>query len=168
MPKLSTQMAEIVQKSEGNTGDFPLIEVGRYFAQLAKVDVVDGSHGGVRWTGEFQNITDASGNSVSGRQWYNLNLPVAGVMPATYTNGEDKWEKYQAVSAARLKSFFEAFGYTSDSDTDEMIGESAVIDIEVRTIQNGPRRGELVNGIKNVLPTSKLESGKSTTEEGTF
>ena len=168
MPKLDKTMVKAVESAEITGGDFALIEPGRYFATLAKVDVRDGNYGGAQWSAEFNEITDVNGKRLPGRQWLNLNLPVAGAMPASYTNGEDKWQKFQAVSAARLKQFFEAFGYTTDSDTDEMIGETAVIEIEIRTIQNGPRRGEQVNSVKNVLPASKLGGGAPATEEDTF
>lgn len=168
MPKLDKTMMKAVESAETTSGEFALIEPGRYFATLTKVDVRDANYGGTQWSCEFSDITDVNGKRSSGRQWLNLNLPVAGAMPATYQNGEDKWQKFQAVSAARLKGFFEAFGYTTDSDTDEMIGEQAVIEIEIRTIQNGPRRGEQVNGVKNVLPLSKLGGGAPATEEDTF
>lgn len=168
MPKLDKTMLKAVESAEVTTGEFSLIEPGRYFATLAKVEVRDANYGGTQWSCEFHDITDINGQKQPGRQWLNLNLPVAGAMPATYTNGEDKWQKFQAVSAARLKQFFEAFGYTTDSDTEEMIGEQAVIEIEIRTIQSGPRRGEQVNGVKAVMPTSKLGDGAPAKEEDTF
>jgi hypothetical protein len=152
MPKLNAKLASTVEKAEVSTGSFELIKPGRYPATLNGVEVKDGNHGMTQWSAEFGDIMDASGNRVPGRQWLNLNIPTDAPMPASYTNGADKWASYQSVSAARLKAFFEAFGYTVDSDTDEMIGERAVIDIEVRTIQNGPRRGEQVNGVKAVYP----------------
>jgi hypothetical protein len=168
MPKLNAQMVKAVDSADSSVGSYALIEPGRYFAKLSNVEVKDGNHGGTQWSCEFNEIQDVNGQRIAGRQWLNLNLPVAGAMPASYTNGEDKWQKYQAVSAARLKQFFESFGYTTDSDTDEMIGETAVIEIEIRTIQNGPRRGEQVNGIKSIHPATKLGSGAPASEDDTF
>lgn len=168
MPKLDATLLKVVETADTSAGEFTLIEPGRYFATLQKVEVLDANYGGSRWSAEFGEITSVEGKRLPGRQWYNLNLPVAGEMPATYGNGEDKWQKFQAVSASKMKQFFEAFGYTSDSDTDEMIGEKAVIEIEIRTIQNGPRRGESVNGIKNVFPLAKLGGGAPVSEEDSF
>lgn len=167
MPKLDAKTAKAVNAAEEIGGDFALIEPGYYFAKLSKVEVRDGSYG-PQWSCEFAEITDSKGNRVPGRQWLNLNLPVSGHMPANYQNGEDKWQKFQSVCHSRVKTFFQAFGYTTDSDTDEMIGETAVIEIEIRTIQNGPRRGEQVNGIKTVYPITKLGGGKVVSDEDSF
>lgn len=152
MPKLTAQAQQAVETVEAFSGDYALIEPGRYLASLTKVEVKDANHGGLQWSAEFNEIHTLDGTRQPGRQWLNLNLPIAGKAPASYTNGDEKWEKFQAVSAARVKAFFQAFGYTTDSDTDEMIGEKAIIEIEIRTIQNGPKRGQQVNGIKAVYP----------------
>jgi hypothetical protein len=80
-------------------------------------------------------------------------------MHPAYQNGEDKWLRFQEVNRSRMKQFFEAFGYTTDSDTDEMVGERVAIDIEIRTIQSGPRTGERVNGVKAVSPATNLAGG---------
>lgn len=167
MPKLDMKLQKAVNSAEELSGGYSLIEPGRYFAKLNGVEVRDGNYG-PQWSAEFGEIMDASGKRIPGRQWLNLNLPVTGSMPSNYQNGEEKWEKFQNVSAARLKAFFEAFGYTTDSDTDEMIGETCVIEIEVRTIQNGPRRGEQVNGVKSVLPAEALAGGKPVDENDEF
>lgn len=165
MPKLNTAAQEAVNTAEAFSG-YSLIEPGRYLATLAKVEVKDGNHGGMQWSAEFNEISSLDGTRQGGRQWLNLNLPISGAAPASYLNGQEKWEKFQAVSAARLKAFFEAFGYTTDSDTDEMVGEQAIIEIEVRTIQNGPRRGEQVNGVKAVFPAGN--AGKTAGDDEAF
>lgn len=159
MPKLNAEMSKSVAEAETSTGEYSLIEPGRYFAVLSNVETRDGKYG-PQWSAEFHEIVSADGKRQPGRQWYNLNVPVDGHMPSNYLNGEDKWMKFQEVNRSRLKQFFEAFGYTTDSDTDEMIGNSAVIEIEIRTIQNGPRTGERVNGVKGVYVATSLGSGK--------
>lgn len=163
MPKLSATLASSVEKAEATTSSYELIKPGRYQATLSGVEVREGNYGMAQWSVEFSDIADSDGNRVPGRQWLNLNIPTDKPMPASYGNGPDKWASYQSVSTARLKAFFGAFGYTADSDTDEMIGERATIEIEVRTIQSGARRGEQVNGVKNVFPaTSKAASAEDT------
>ena len=157
MPKLPASIRKEV--NDATTMEYTLIEPGRYFATLSNVEVKDGKYG-PQWSAEFDTITDAKGTKSPGRQWYNLNLPVDGHMPAAYLNGEDKWEKFQDVNRSKMKQFFQAFGYTSDSDTDEMIGETIAMDIEVRTIQSGNRTGERVNSVKNIHPHTALAGGK--------
>ena len=159
MPKLDAAMSKEVANAENTGGgEFTLIEPGRYFATLTNVEVREGRYG-PQWSAEFSDIQDSKANRQPGRQWYNLNLPVDGPMSPAYQNGEDKWAKFQEVNRSKLKQFFEAFGYTTDSDTDEMVGEQAAIDIEIRTIQSGPRTGERVNSVKNVSLANNLAGG---------
>lgn len=160
MPKLDTKTSKSVAEAEASSGggEYTLIEPGRYFATLTNVEVREGRYG-PQWSAEFSDIHDAKGMRQPGRQWYNLNVPVDGHMSPAYQNGEDKWMKFQEVNRSKMKQFFEAFGYTTDSDTDEMVGERVAIDIEIRTIQNGPRTGERVNGVKAVHPATNLAGG---------
>lgn len=163
MPKLTAEVSQQVTNTEGSAPtEFSLIEPGRYFATLAHVEVRDGKYG-PQWSAEFHDITSADGKRVPGRQWYNLNLPVDGHMPSNYMNGEDKWGKFQEVNRSKMKQFFDAFGYTTDSDTDEMVGEQVAIDIEIRTIQSGPRTGEQVNSVKSVWSKTTLGGGQPDT-----
>lgn len=160
MPKLDAKMAQAVEETESTGGgEYSLIEPGRYFATLSDIEAREGRYG-PQWSATFTDITSADGKRQPGRQWYNLNVPVDGHMHPSYQNGEDKWQKFQDVNRSRMKQFFHAFGYTTDSDTDEMLGEQAVIEIEIRTIQNGPRTGERVNSIKSVHPAASLGGGQ--------
>lgn len=160
MPKLDPKITGQVATAENTGGgDYALIEPGRYFATLNNVEVREGKYG-PQWSAEFGEITTAAGERQPGRQWLNLNVPVDGHMHPNYQNGEDKWMKFQAVNRSRMREFFESFGYTVDSDTDEMIGEQAVIEIEIRTIQSGPRTGERVNSVKSVHPKTVLNGGQ--------
>jgi hypothetical protein len=165
MPKLPASISKGV--ADATTMEYTLIEPGRYFAVLSNVEVKEGKYG-PQWSAEFDTITDAKGAKSSGRQWYNLNLPNDGHMPPAYLNGEDKWLKFQDVNRSKMKQFFEAFGYTSDSDTDEMIGETVSMDIEIRTIQSGARTGERVNSVKGVYSHTELAGGKPNTDDAPF
>lgn len=169
MPKLDPTVTKQVATAETNagSGEYALIEPGRYFATLNNVEVREGKYG-PQWSAEFGEIISAQGETQPGRQWLNLNVPVEGHMSPAYQNGEDKWMKFQSVNRSRMRQFFEAFGYTVDSDTDEMIGEQAVIEIEIRTIQSGPRTGERVNSVKQVMPKATLNGGQITTKEVPF
>jgi len=149
MPKLSKKLTKSVAKAEALQG-FSLIEPGKYFAKLKDVEVRETNAGGTMWVAVWHDIRHVkTGKKVPGQQWQNLNLPM-DTMPEGYTKGEEKFKQAQDISAGRLKAFFEALGYEVDSDTDEMIGEVAVIQIAVRTISSGSRQGEKANEVNGV------------------
>ena len=157
MPKLSAKDRKKVAKAEAVGGDFPLIPSGKYVAELTGVEAKTSSAGNPMWVAEFSEIHGPDGEKQPGRQWYNLNLPTSDTPPDGYAKGEEKWKQYQAMCAGRIKAFFEAFGYSEDSDTDEMIGERAVITIGIRTIQNGPKAGQEANSVNGVESIENYE-----------
>lgn len=155
MPKLAAKDRKKVDAAEAVGGDFEPLKPGKYVATLSGVEAKTSNNGNPMWVAEFENILNSKGEKQPGRQWYNLNLPTTEKAPENYQNTQEKWETYQALCAGRIKSFFEAFGYTVDSDTDEMVGEQVVLTIGVRTIQNGDRAGQKANSVNGV---SSLES----------
>lgn len=157
MPKLAAKDRKKVEKAEPVSGEFKPLKPGKYVAELAAVEAKASGAGNPMWVAEFQEIHNLEGEKQPGRQWYNLNLPTTVDMPEGYTKGQEKWETYQALCAGRLKSFFEAFGYTTDSDTDEMIGDRVVIILGIRTIQNGERAGEQTNSVNGVAPLDSVD-----------
>lgn len=157
MPKLAVKDRKKVQKAEAVGGGFEPLRPGKYIATLANVEAKNSNAGNPMWVAEFEDIHDLDGEKQPGRQWYNLNLPTTDEAPADYEKGQEKWEQYQALCAGRIKAFFEAFGYTPDSDTDEMIGERCVLQIGVRTIQNGPRKGEATNSVNGVAALDSVD-----------
>lgn len=160
MPKLSAGAAKIVGAAEArhdSGGDFEPLAPGRYLAKLAEVTVRDNpnKYGMVMWNAEFQELVSLeTRDPAPGRQWMNLTLPLdpkKGI-PASYTNGPEKWDKYQAMVTGQLKAFFESLGYTTDSDTDELLGEYAVLELGIRTISSGPSEGKRTNEVKGIYP----------------
>lgn len=179
MPKLNAATAKLVDSVEARHetgGSFEPLAPGRYLARLAEVTTANPNrHGAVVWSAEFQDLHSLETlQPAPGRQWLRITLPSdpkQGI-PATYANGADKWDKYQAMLLGLLKGFFESFGYTVDSDTDELIGEFAVIELGIRTIQSGAREGEKTNEVKGVFPLPEdidLEAlGLGTQDEAAF
>lgn len=166
MPKLSSAAAKAVSGAEAvhsSGGDFEPLEPGKYLAKLTEVEVRDRTdkYGAPQWSAEFQELHSLETQEKQpGRQWLNLTVPVGKKVPDNYTNGPEKWEKYQAMVQGRLKAFFESFGYTVDSDTDEMLGEWAVITLKVSTVQQGPNEGKLrneVTGIESLADAGDIE-----------
>lgn len=128
MPKLNKNAAKQVDKADAASGSFLLPE-GRYAAQLKQVDEKDGKEYPY-WVWEFHNLHDEEGVKRPGKQWNNTSL--------------------SPKSAGFLKATFEAFGYTSDSDTDEMLGEWVVLYLVQETIAQGQRAGQLRNSVQSL------------------
>lgn len=128
MPKLSEQQAAKVQESEALQGGF-LLDPGRYAARLRACEEQAPKPGKEYpyWIWEFEGLHDEAGKQYPGRQWYNSSL--------------------SPDSAGFLKAIFEAFGYTADSDTDELLGEWVVLYLEVGTQQEGKNAGKRKNEI---------------------
>jgi hypothetical protein len=153
MPKLDTKTATAVSSAEP-LGEFEPLAPGKYLAKLAKVDIRDNKnkYDLVMWNAEFEQLHTLDGKRVPGRQWLTLTLPGTDTPHGAYTNGADKWLSYMNVLRGRLASFFEAFGYSPDSDTDEMVGEWALLTIGVETIQAGTKAGMKTNRVNDVAP----------------
>lgn len=152
MAKLNTKDAQAVQNTDPITsGEFELLPAGPYLARLRSVEARQSTNGTPQWSIRWEEVHDLDGNRYPGVQFQDLNLPQAK-MPSTYQNGQDKWEKYQNMCRGRLAAFFEALGYTADSDTDEMIGEWAIIEVTQVTIQRGPKQGEKRNEVRSNQP----------------
>lgn len=162
MPKLAKKVSTKVEKAEAVSGGFELLKPGKYVAELSNVEAKLSAAGNPVWSAEFSEIHALDGERQPGRQWYNLNLPQEK-MPEDYKpknskkSPEEAWESYQNLCHGRLKAFFEAFGFSADSDTDEMIGERCVLQIGVRTIQNGPKKGEDTNTVNGVFPLDSVD-----------
>lgn len=154
MPKLDSKTKKAVDKADSNVGGgFEPLEPGKYVCALKEVEAAVSQAGNSMWKVQVEDLVDLDGNDQPGRQFDNLMLP--GPMPADYKRNpksrhktdEDAWESYQELVKGRLKQFFEAFGYTTDSDTDEMIGDRCVVTLSVETISQGNRKGQLTNRI---------------------
>ena len=130
MPKLKATLAKKVNAAEAATGSYLLPE-GRYAARLLAVEQREGAKGPY-WRWEFGDLHDAEGDKKAGKQWHNTSLSEAAL--------------------GFLKATFEAFGYTTESDTDEMIGEWVVLHLVQEQIPTGKRAGEMTNRIQGLFP----------------
>lgn len=128
MPKLAKKTAEQVEKATAAGGGY-LLEEGRYAARLAQVTEKDGDQFPY-WVWEFQDLHDEDGKKVPGKMWNNTSL--------------------SPKSLGFLKATFEAFGYTSDSDTEEMVGEWVVLYLVQEPIARGPKAGQLRNSVQSL------------------
>lgn len=159
MPKLSAAAAKMTDAAEArheSGGTFEPHPPGRYIAKLTEVTTQDpNKYGAAVWSAEFQDLFSlATEAAVPGRQWMNITLPSDPKkgMPNNYGKTPEAWEKYQAMLLGQLKAFFESFGYTTDSDTDEMLGEYVELELGIRTIQSGPKEGQRTNTVTGIYP----------------
>lgn len=166
MPKLSKAQANTIEKSEAILGStrFEPLEPGRYIGRLAEVEARMSSNNNPLWSCTFDNIRGLDGEEHPGRQFYTLNFPTKAVRPKGW--GEDKeskkspdqrWADYQERCKGLLHGFFTALGFTTDSDTDEMIGEDCVLDISIETIKEGDRAGQKTNRVQGLLPLDAVD-----------
>ncbi len=135
MPKLSPKAAKQVESSEAASG-YVLLDEGRYAAQLKNVTQKEGADHPY-WVWEFHNLHDQEGNRHPGRMWNNTSL--------------------SPKASGFLKATFDAFGYTADSDTAEMIGEWVVLYIIKSVIPSGSRAGQESNKVRQVLPFAEAD-----------
>ena len=132
MPKLPQAKAEAVAETESQ--DFSPLPAGTYVSRLDSVEVKEGK-AAPYWSWAF-TVTD---EECTGRKlWVNTSLSEKAL-----------W---------KLKEVFDAFGYTADSDTDEMVGEEVRLVVSQRIIEGGARAGQTGNNVDMVLP---LETGTS-------
>lgn len=162
MPKLSKALQKKVADAEVQSG-FSLLDPGKYIGTLAKVESKTSANDNVYWNAEFEKVTNLDGEESPGRQWYMMMLPTSDTPPEGYKpGGKEKdpakaWKMYQDLCASRIKGFFEAFGYTTDSDAEEMIGEQCLLTIGVETIQKGAKAGQETNRVNNVEPLDAVD-----------
>ncbi len=130
MPKLDKKVATEVENTAPASAGGLLLEEGLYAAQLIKVTEHEGEEFDY-WEWEFGNLHDENGTRRGGRQWNNTSL--------------------SPKSRMFLAQTFEAFGYTPDSDTDEMLAEWVVLSVvqEIRT--KGKTAGKTVNSVNGLL-----------------
>lgn len=164
MPKLAAKVRKRVDKAEANTGEFKPLAPGKYVATLSEVEVTKSAGGDPMWRVVFEDLHDLDGDRQPGRQWYNLMIPLEpGDMPEDYAprnskkSPQEAWNMRQSLAEGRMKAFFEAFGFTTDSDTDEMIGDKVIVQIGVRTISKGAKAGQQTNDVNAVLPLDSVD-----------
>lgn len=134
MPQLNADKAAAVEKAEG--GNFEPIPENVYVLYLAQeVEVKDGAKGPYwKWTFKVDGET-AGQEPHAGRQlWTNTSLA---------ENAE--W---------KLNEVFAAFGVPTTTHTDELIGKKVKAMVVQRPIEQGQRKGQMSNEIRELLPLS--------------
>ena len=138
MPKLNKTTAKAVDSAKST---FEALEEGIYAAVLDSVEVKGpGASGYEYWSWKFVNLVNVeSGEKAPGSQWVNTSL-----------SPDAQW---------KMKEVFDAFGVPSDTDTDTLLGESALLVVSQRPIEQGARMGEIGNQVDRVMAVQEEGSG---------
>lgn len=129
MPKLNNEIAQKVDKAASDSGFTPM-DPGQYRARLSKVEAKNAaSSGNPMWTWEYEVVQEPY---VGRKQWNNTVLTDAAM-----------W---------KLAETFSAFGVSTDTDTDELIGCTVLLNVTQRVIPTGNKAGQTGNNVDQVMP----------------
>jgi hypothetical protein len=122
------EAAEQAEEWEGPGGALP---PGVYLCKLNEVDDTKNGPAGPYWSWEFETV--GVGQEPAGRRfWDNTSL--------------------SAKSIGKLGKHFEAFGRSTDTDTDELISKLVAVEVDQYTQKEGKNAGQLRNGVKALHP----------------
>lgn len=128
MAKLNKATAGKVKKATG--GDFEPLPEAAYHVRLKDVDADREGPKGPYWSWEFDVVEP--GDYTNRKLWHNTSLSDEALFSFNNT--------------------FEAFGVEPDTDTDELCGQVVKAVVSIRTIEKGPRKGELANSVDRLQP----------------
>lgn len=149
--KLSKDLQK--QTDEAPESGFPVFPEMAIHARLLAVTPSDGNgpSGHPYWTWEFEAVEDRDVECQvrtvkDGKEDY--------ATVERNTMGQKFWNttSLSPQAAFSVKQSFDAFGVEYGTDTEELLGEVAKLQIGVRTIQQGDRKGELANQVNRVSP----------------
>lgn len=143
MPKLNKSLAAKTEEAE--VKDFTALPAGVYTSKLLEVEVKEGLQSGKPyWNWTFEVDGEEHPDHADRRLWVITSLSENALF--------------------KLKEVFHAFGYTTDSDTDELIGEKVKLVVIEQEIEKGKRKGQIGNQVEQVLPLAG--SGETATGSG--
>lgn len=138
MPKLSAQNAKKVAETETGGRSFEPLPEGKYRVRLTEVEsaMTRGDNGATKkpkWVWKFEVVA-----------------------PAEH---EGRWLFEHAVigdsTLWKLAQIFEAFGVPTDTDTDDLIGETIDVMVGQEIAQRGKLAGKTVNRITDYIPAAE-------------
>lgn len=160
MPKLKAAHAKVVEDADP-IGGFTIAPPGKYLAKLVKVEERETSNGNYpSWNCTFGKLRSlATGEEFPGSVFYWMTLPRPKPKNISGKELED-YNKSQRLDRGKLHAFFLGFGYTADSDTDEIIESEAdcVLQLGVEVQRQGKRAGQEQNTIVAILPVDDEDS----------
>lgn len=124
LPKKVAKAAAEVESSS-----FDALPPGPYIGQLVDVKTDNEGPSGAYWRWEFDVV--APEEFENRKLWVNTSLSDKAV-----------W---------KLKEVFDAFGHTTDSDTDDLIGQRVKLIVSQQPIEKGNRAGQMGNNVDRLL-----------------
>lgn len=171
MPKLPKAAAKRASEAEDVQDGFAPLPAGKYICTLAGVEDRKSEAGNDMWGIELEDLFDLEGNEQPGRQFTNVVMAGGSKVPDDYKGKpnskkslEEQWKSRNAFLDGKIKQFFKAFGFTTDSDTDEMIGERCVISLSIETIGKGKRAGQLGNQVTGFYTLDSVDAEDPTSD----
>lgn len=140
MAKLNKENAEAVDNAPSG---FEPVPARAYHLRLMNVDSDRSGPKGPYWSWEYEIVEDHEYEEESNGKKVTRNA-----------KGRKLWNNTSLAkeSAFAMKQTFDAFGVPTDTDTDDLCGQVVKGIVGVRTIQQGPRKGELANQIERLVP----------------
>lgn len=134
IPKLPTKAAEAAKQAGQGSSREPLDE-GTYEFRLTAVNAKNAaSSGNPMWVWELECVDEPY---VGRKQWVN-----------TVLTEKAMW---------KVAEMFTAFGYPTDTDTDELIGLTCMAEISQRVIESGAKAGQTGNNVDRCFPTEETQ-----------
>jgi len=131
MARLSKEKANQAEQMADEAPDFGVCPPGVYLCRLRDVNTERSGPAGPYWTWEYETV---------------------GVEDEP--NGKRFWDNTSLSEKAigRLGKVFQAFGATTDADTDDLIGKPVSVEVKIGTVKGGERAGEQRNEVVSVHP----------------
>lgn len=133
MAKLNKKLQKMARDEADNWVGTGVLEPGLYLCKLVALDDTKTGPAGAYWVWEYETV-QAGDQPVGRKFWDNTSLSEKAI--------------------GRLGKVFQAFGATTDADTEDLIGQLVCLDVKQGTIQKGDKAGEKRNEVANVLPAS--------------
>lgn len=131
MPKLNAERAKQVERAEGG-GSFEAFEEGEYTLKLVDVEAGETRNNDPKWV--FKWKVDDEGEA----------------------KGRQLWEHCALTEKAlwKLKQIFDAFGVSTDTDTDDLVGKTVRAYVGQEVQQQGKNQGKMTNRIDQYYPAA--------------
>lgn len=147
MVQAPQEIVDRLNNDEDKQGDFVLVPEGMYLCRIAKAE-------------EYTPTLGGSGYGGITTQW-------KVVQPRQYAGTDEEGNSYGDLflrlswspkAAFKIRQFWDALGYSYDSDFDEPVEqqETAILVVEQSIIPSGKRKGEIgVNVVEILEPTDE-------------
>jgi hypothetical protein len=152
MPKLNPTKAAEVKKAGEEGSKFILLPIGAYRVKLMDVESKESAKGDPMWVWTFQTVEFLDGEAKNDKG-----------EPINVVGKEQRyWTVIKDNTLWDLDRVFAAFNCDPDTDTDELIGDEIVVQIDQSIITKGKAKGKMGNEISDFFT---LEDGLAKSNE---